>query len=496
MSSHRYIITGQVQGVGFRRYVREQGNILALDVSAKNLDNGAVEVKVSGAENQAEKLRARFKDGPGRVESITEKGGKVDYSTKSICIVDNGNYTSFAEHLAPSFAKCYYYTPRSDPSFPTTNADLVGYGLPGVERILDIWAQPLHDNIDLWVFLDVYDGNLQMHLREGGHRVWGSGNGDELELDRVASKKKLKELGFSVGKYRVVTGLDALESWLKMHEDQHVKVSRTRGDMETFFSKNWKEIEPRIDQLRHQLGPAHKVMEFICEDRIDDAVEIAFDGYTIDGQFPDRTMLGIEIKDKGYVGFGREAAKWPKQIVDSNRMISETLRNYQYRNFYCNELRVTKDGTAWAIDPCCRVPMPPGELDLVMYKNLPEILWEGAAGNLVQPELAGKVGVELLIHSTYAEENWQSIQYPKKLEPYVKLRRHCIIDKQRYIIPQWVGLPEVGAVVCVGDNLEDTIAEVEEYAEEVEGYDISVNKGALEDAKDQVAKLKEYGINL
>ena len=35
----------------------------------------------------------------------------------------------------------------------------------------------------------------------------------------------------------------------------------------------------------------------IVEEAIDDAVEIGYDGYTIDGKYPQNAMWGIEIKD-------------------------------------------------------------------------------------------------------------------------------------------------------------------------------------------------------
>ena len=42
-------------------------------------------------------------------------------------------------------------------------------------------------------------------------------------------------------------------------------------------------------------------MEFIVEDGIPDAVEVAYDGYTIDGKFAKNATFGIEVKDKGLV---------------------------------------------------------------------------------------------------------------------------------------------------------------------------------------------------
>jgi hypothetical protein len=135
---------------------------------------------------------------------------------------------------------------------PKSNALMIGDGLEGVERVASPWA--FFDDIDLWIFPDVYEGELQEYLVKQGKRVWGCRMGAELEIDRPKSKEQSRKLGIDIGPYKVITGLDALRKHLKANDDQWVKISGTRGDMETFGARPIREGRARLDELEHNLG--------------------------------------------------------------------------------------------------------------------------------------------------------------------------------------------------------------------------------------------------
>ncbi len=415
----------------------------------------------------------------------------MDYSNKTVCIVDNGLFIELAVTLSKSFGRVLYYMPWVN-AFPQSNTRLVAYGIPGVERIYYLWEHK--EDIDLWVFPDIYCGDIQEELVSQGKLVWGSRRGDELELYRPETKEHLKKVGIDVGHYELITGMANLREYLKKHDDQYVKVSTTRGDMETFKSKNYKLIEPKLDELEYKLGKKKTIMQWVVEDAIKDAVEVGYDGYTIDGQFPLHAMAGIEIKDKSYLGIFKEYSTMPKQIRDINSKISETLKNYEYKNFFCCEMRITRDGTPWVIDPMTRFGSPPGELVQNMYSNLPDILWKGAEGECVDPIPEAKFGAEVLIHSSWADTNWQTITFPKELRDNFKFRNLAIINGEYCVVPQAVGLPEIGAVVATGDTKEEAIAKCKEYCEQIEGHYIETYADSLDEATEQEAKLKEFGI--
>lgn len=417
----------------------------------------------------------------------------MEFKDKVCMVIDNGLFIELAITLTKSFGKVYYHTPWVN-AFPQSNTRIVGCGIPGIERCNDYWE--VKDEIDLWVFPDIYCGGLQTELVSQGKRVWGSRHGDELELYRPETKEYLKSVGVNIGNYKVITGIKALREHLKANDNQYVKVSTTRGDMETFKSKNYSLVEPKLDELEYKLGAKKSIMKWVVEDAILDAVEVGYDGYTIDGQFPEKAMAGIEVKDKSYLGTFKDYDKMCKQVRDVNSRVAPALKEYEYKNFFCCEMRVKKDGSAWVIDPMTRFGSPPGELVQNMYTNLAEILWYGAEGTMVQPISKAKYGAEVLIHSSWADKNWQPIEFPLELRDQYKFRNLCIIDEKYYVAPQGVGLPEIGAVVAEGDTKEEAISKCKKYCEQIEGYYIETYADSLDEATEEEEKLKEFGIEI
>lgn len=417
----------------------------------------------------------------------------MNYKNKTCCVVDNGLFLEVAIKLAKDFKTVYYYSPWEG-GYPKSNAFLVGNGIPEIRRVKAIW--PLLDVVDLWVFPDVYQGALQVHLDNLGKRVFGGRMGEELELDRAASKKHCAKLGIDIGPWRVIVGTDKLREWLKTHANQYVKVSTLRGDFETFCSPNYALVEPKLDELESSLGPRKKIIEFIVEDAIENAVEIGFDGIVIDGKVAPSATIGIEVKDKSFLMKTTAYSEIPQEIREVNTKLESTFKAYKYRGFFSSELRITRDKKAFLIDPCARAGSPPTELFLEIVTNWADIFWNGAEGIIVDPAFKGRWGAELMIQSAWADKNWQAVQFPQKLRDNVKLRNLTIIEGKYYVAPQWVGVSDIGAVVATGNSADEAIQKCKEYAEEIQGYFIEVPKEALDEAKDEWTKLQSFGVKV
>lgn len=67
------IVSGRVQGVGFRYWVRQEAASLGLTGSATNLPDGRVEVIAEGPREACEALLADLRSAgtPGHVEDVT-----------------------------------------------------------------------------------------------------------------------------------------------------------------------------------------------------------------------------------------------------------------------------------------------------------------------------------------------------------------------------------------------------------------------------------------
>lgn len=64
VQARRYIVSGRVQGVGFRNYVDHVAGKLELDGYVRNRRDGSVEVFAMGTHEQLTKLRFALDKGP------------------------------------------------------------------------------------------------------------------------------------------------------------------------------------------------------------------------------------------------------------------------------------------------------------------------------------------------------------------------------------------------------------------------------------------------
>jgi hypothetical protein len=401
---------------------------------------------------------------------------KQSYKTKSVCVVDMGLFIELAVKLTEWFGKVYYFMPWQASAFPKSNSRLVGTGLDGITIVRYIWD--IVDEVDLFVFPDVYLGDLQQELIRQGKLVFGSRRGDELELHRSTAKEHLA----------------ALRKYLKEHKNQFVKVNITRGDFETFESHNYRLSEPKLDELESSLGAKKTQLEFVVEEKIDNAVETGYDGFCIDGQYPATALAGIEIKDKCYLMKVLPYSKLPEEITSFNAAISPTLKEYQYRNFMSTEIRVTEDKVPYMIDFCARCGSPPSEIMMELISNLPDVMWYGAGGVCIDIETSHKWAAEILLQSAWADNYWQAVQFPPKLREFVKLRNIAKIDGEYYVVPQSSSCPEIGAVVGVGDTMEEAIEMAKEVCKQVDGYFVANFPSALDEAVEEIEKLADFGI--
>lgn len=442
----------------------------------------------------------------------------TDFRDKCALVIDNGLFTHTAIKLSESFGRVLYWTPWVN-AFPKSNATLPGDGLDEIKRILH-WEEHI-DEADLVVFPDVMFGPLQTLLVNMGKLVWGSRLGERLELDRWWFKRLLKRLDMPIAESHLIIGVDALVRFLKTHENFWVKTSLYRGDFETFQSKTYEHVKPRLDKLISELGEKGKIYQFIVEKNIDAVVELGFDGFCIDGKFPKVAAFGKELKDCGYIGVAKPYDEFPVEVKWVNSMLAPTLERFGYRGFMSSEIRCTKDAVTteepkrfedcdviwnkgappdgnefycYATDPCQRMASPPGEAYIEWFDNWPEIIYEGAQGNIVTPNPVGKYAAEIMIHSGFADQNWQPVVFPEEIKRWVKLRNCCRIEGVYSAVPQSVGLPEIGAVVGIDDDLKTAMQLTLERSCKIDGYFIESKQDAIGCIITEINNAQDEGI--
>lgn len=414
------------------------------------------------------------------------------YPDKTACIVCSPLFVSFAERLAQDFGKVYLHVPTSG-SFVTMNQGLVGTGIPGVEKVDSIFG-PHFAEVSIFIFPDVGHSALQIYLESIGKLVWGGRNGEELEQYREVCKALMEKEGLPVAPWQIVKGMTALRAHLKSHADQHIKINKWRGLTETFFAPNPEAVSAKLDDLQNDLGAFKEECEFMVEDDLPDKVEIGTDVYCIDGQYPSKTLIGIEVKDMGYCAEFVEWAKIPEPLRRWNETMAPYFAQYGYRGFLSNEIRIGEDKVPYQIDACCRAGSPPSELYQEFYLNLAEIIWEGANGNIVDPKPAGKFGAQIVLKSSWANGHLQNVIYPEKYAKNIKLFEYVVVDGKRYVLPLEKDITEIGAVVGWGDTMEEALEMVREAGESIEGYGIKFSLGPADQAVEEMNKLAEIGL--
>jgi acylphosphatase len=89
MRTAKFLVSGEVQGVGFRWFVARHSRRLDLHGHARNLDDGRVEVVVRGEDQSLSELESLLKEGPAhaqvsKVERIEIMDEEIQYKSFEI----------------------------------------------------------------------------------------------------------------------------------------------------------------------------------------------------------------------------------------------------------------------------------------------------------------------------------------------------------------------------------------------------------------------------
>lgn len=420
-----------------------------------------------------------------------------DFSNRSVCVVDLGQYASTAERLVRDFGRVYYFCPWKKPAPDRVKLSVGdGYDFVRVRNLFDIIRE---NKADLYVFPDVYDGDLQLDLEQRGRRVWGSRKAEEFEFKRELFKDTLKEVGLPVAPYKVIVGTDKLREYLWEHENEVIKLSVCRGDSETWTSEDFRVSRMKLDAMDYFYGPLRYWVKFIVEKCIETKIEIGYDGITVDGQFTDG-LVDYEIKNQCCVAAWKKYDDMAEEVRLVNQAFANPLRKTRCRSNWGTEIRVDEEGTPFFIDATARKPSPPGELADEMIANLSEIYWHGAEGDFVQAEAAAKFGVQINFYA-----NWQDLAYlpiviPEKFQRWIKLSCACRVENIDYAIQcegnekhPWMK-EQLGAAVGMGNTIEEAYEKASEASDSVKGFGLEFSKESVAEAYQRIKAGEKEGI--
>jgi hypothetical protein len=412
-------------------------------------------------------------------------------------IYDNGLFAvPLAQALARKAKEVWITTPW-ETGFSTINTGILGDGFENFKRMDDIWTRK--NDVSCFVFPDIQHAGLQLELESQGFPVWGPRLGDQQELNRELFMKTLKRVGLEVPPHVVKVGLDALGEHLLDAEDVYIKISKYRGSFETFHWRSWDLDKSSLALWRVRLGPAGDHLRFLVFDKIDTKLEIGIDTTCVDGRWPSICLHGIEAKDEAYLSAMTPRNKMPQQILDVQEAFSPIFSATRSRMQFSAEVRVL-DGVGYFTDPTCRGGLPSTASQIEAWDNLPEMIWAGANGELLEPEVAkdsegDDVGftAEAILTIKGDKQIWGETIIPPELVRWIKPCYCCEIDGKLCFPPDESHGNAIGWLVATGSTAKKAVDKINEYADALPDG-VTANTESLANVLAEIHEEKKQGI--
>lgn len=411
------------------------------------------------------------------------------------CIVDAGTFVPLADMMARRVKRCLYYSPFEQ-EYLSIERCVIGDGCEAFERCDDFLEPDTLKEIDLFLFPDIGFGGLQRHLESLGKLVWGSRGASDLELFRTRFLDVIAKAGLPVVSSTKIRGLTALAEHLKSADDKWVKINRYRDNMETWHHIDYEHSRRELERLALCFGPMQDKVVFVVQDAINSeedspVLEVGYDGWAVDGQFPPASYQGYEKKNQLYLGSRLDAKELPEAVTFVNERMAPVLADYGYRNFWATEIRI-KENVPYFIDPTARMAGQTMEHLLETCSNLADVIYQGAAGNLIAPEFTAPFAAEATLHYTAENEGWKTLCVPESVARWVKLYRYCCIDGIYQFPPH--KSDELGVIVGNGETIEEAVEALKEHFAEIENEPVSIELAGFADLIEQIKEAEAEGV--
>lgn len=411
---------------------------------------------------------------------------------KKILVYDTGLSLEHALRLAKDGNTVYYFTYFAN-AFPKFQDFSIGLGFEdeGLIKIKHFWDYI--DKVDYIVSFDIGAGDIMHYLKQVTDKpIFSAGKGELLEENRFMMRQIQKKIGLPLQKTVRVKGITALREFLKKNDNKYVKLDIFRGDVDSFYAKDYESSEMILDEIESAFGAFKEQKEFIIEDYIEAITEFGADVFFNSQQFIKPYLFGREMSKASYIG--KFSDDIPSILQNTLDKLTPVLKKYDYRGAFSTEERIVSTTKGYLIDICTRLPFPLSAGYTTAIKNYTELIFAVAEGKSITIQPAAKYMVTLPLESQHGEKNWVRLDFDKKLRDEGKIKLRCATKiKGKYYMVK--GVTTAFILVAIGNDLEECVKDIEKTSEKVEalGLDKDVIGGlhkTLEEVNGINKKLK------
>ncbi len=342
-----------------------------------------------------------------------------------------------------------YFAVVHGQAFPKIESEINGYGFSEIKKIWD-WAEALEKGVKVIVFTDSGFGYLADWLRDKGYAVFGADDKSErLELDRVYFKKVMERYDIPTPSYDIVKGIDGVVRVIKEKGMRFVKISRFRGDVETFGTDSPEDAEQILRQSK--LAMFDDAITFVLEEPMnkDKFVEIGIDAFFNGKEFLSVVFDTVELKWIGNFTMVRniEDSPW----YDVLKKLESYLAKNGYRGMFAMEGFWDGD-KVYVTDPTPRWPYVCSYAYSRLIENFADVVVGVSKGEDIDIKTVAKFSVQLPVYTDEAEK-WKEI----KSENWERTAlRHSVKVKDKI---WWVPVEHnvVATAIGLGNSIDDAI---------------------------------------
>ncbi len=366
----------------------------------------------------------------------------------------------------------------------------IGLGFGNLEKIK--YAAEWYEWADSYFFPDVTGQDELAFLKKiyPKKSFFGSGLAHKLEQDRWGLKKVLKDIDIKFSQSERIIGIDALRNYFIRNKDKYIKISTFRGDVESFYAKDGKSIDLKLDEIAQARGPFKNKIEFIVEETIPSEVEIGADLIFNGIDYLKPYIYGYEIGKKFY--FGRVSEELPELLKDGMDKLKPILQKLDYRSCISTEIKVVDKKSSYFLDITCRLPNPLCAIYNEYISNWREVVIKTGLKENVRLNIKHKYLGCMFLNSYHGINHYVKIDVDPKDREHIKFVVVGENDGQFYSIK---GTEKIAVVIAGGETIQEVIDTIKKYTEKINAD--SLDKGAvheIDEINDIVAAGKRMGI--